>query len=377
MKKFFASVFALLSMFAMGVGYAAEYHYFYSETCGHCIQVAKYFEQEQIEEQYSLHKYEIHQDPMAMEQLMRFLEKLELSITSIGTPFMVIEEEDGTLSSLLSSKPIIQYFTALKGQETGGDQSDVLASTSEVRKKSEGLNFEDMHRPSKFLAIMIPMAIADSINPCAFAVMLLLLSTILTKSKSRKKTILAGVLFAFAIFLSYFLLGIGVFEVLATAQMTVWFKWIVGGLGLLLGIANIKDYFWYGKGMLMEVPLAWRPKMMKLIQGLLSPRGAFGIGVLVSLFLLPCSSGPYVAILLMLKSENVGISSLGVSYLLLYNFLFILPMLIITFLVGGKHTSIEKIAKFKNKNTKLMHLIMGILMFLLGGYVIASIYLPI
>ena len=107
---------------------------------------------------------------------------------------------------------------------------------------------------------MVPMAAADSINPCAFAVMLLLLSTIFSKSKSRKKTIAAGLLFSLAIFLSYLLIGMGFYKVLQSA---------------------------------------------------VSPMGAFVIGILVSLFLLPCSSGPYFVVLGLLKSENVSIAGLG------------------------------------------------------------------
>jgi len=43
----------------------------------------------------------------------------------------------------------------------------------------------------KFFAIMMPAALSDSINPCAFAVMLLLLSTILSRHQSRRKTLLS------------------------------------------------------------------------------------------------------------------------------------------------------------------------------------------
>lgn len=57
-----------------------------------------------------------------------------------------------------------------------------------------------------FFAVMAPAALADSINPCAFAVMLLLLTTILTKTEDKKKTLLAGLLFSLAVFLTYFLL---------------------------------------------------------------------------------------------------------------------------------------------------------------------------
>lgn len=135
----------------------------------------------------------------------------------------------------------------------------------------KGLDGYAVHEPLKFLGVMVPMAIADSINPCAFAVMLLLLSTIFSKSKSRKRTILAGLLFSLAIFISYFLIGIGVFKLLGTTAVTQGFKRVIGILGIIIGLANIKDYFWYGEGFLMEVPMAWRPRMMKLIQGVVSP----------------------------------------------------------------------------------------------------------
>ena len=124
----------------------------------------------------------------------------------------------------------------------------------------------------------------------------------------------------------------------------------------------------------MEVPMVWRPRMMKLIQAVVSPRGAFFVGIIVSLFLLPCSSGPYVVILGLLRSENSSLTQLGVNYLILYNFIFILPMLAITFLVGLGYSSVEQLAKLKNKNTKLIHLIVGLLMIGLGAYVIGSLY---
>lgn len=285
----------------------------------------------------------------------------------MGTPFLVMEDEDQNLSFLMGAGPIIAHFKSLDEESSSGAvvQSQVEATD---------LDAEAVHHPFKLLGVMVPMALADSINPCAFAVMLLLLSTIFIKSKSKKKMVLAGLLFSLAIFISYFLMGIGVYEFLGTVETGFWFKWVVGILGVVIGLANIKDYFWYGEGFLMEVPLSWRPTMMKLIQSVISPAGAFVIGIVVSLFLLPCSSGPYFVILGLLRSENIGTSGLGMGYLAIYNLLFILPMLVITFLVGTGKSSIDKIAKLKNKNTKLIHLIVGSLMLVLGLYVISTLY---
>jgi cytochrome c biogenesis protein CcdA len=58
----------------------------------------------------------------------------------------------------------------------------------------------------KFLIILFPAALSDSINPCAFAVLFILLSSILSKFQSYRKAIFSGLLFSLAIFISYFLM---------------------------------------------------------------------------------------------------------------------------------------------------------------------------
>lgn len=226
----------------------------------------------------------------------------------------------------------------------------------------------------KFFAIMMPAALADSINPCAFAVMLLLLTSILSKTANKKKALQSGIMFALAVFVTYFLLGMGVLKLLGNMESLFWLKRIVGIIGILVGLANLKDYFWYGKGFIMEVPMSWRPLMQKIVKKVTSPWGAFVVGVIVSLFLLPCSSGPYLTILGYLSAESQTLNLRWYTYLTVYNLIFVLPMLAIAALIGFGYSTAEKIGQFKNKNTKLIHLIVGLLMLGLGIYVIGSIY---
>ena len=351
-----------------GVLLADEYHYFYGEGCSYCAKTQRYFEANHIEDTYKIIKYEIRSHPENLQILEDKLAQINLPITETKIPLMFVEKEDKIQTSLIGPAEIINYFEKGERVWEATNQTWTQPSLADNDKNSE-------QSPWKFIGILIPTALSDSINPCAFAVMLLLLSTILSKSKSRKRTIFSGVLFSLAIFLSYFLMGIWVFKLLATSTAeTSVFKWIIGVIWILIWLANIKNYFWYGKVFLMEVPRQWRPTMMKLIQWVLSPIGAFGIGILVSLFLLPCSSGPYIVILGLLSAQSNELNLLGMGYLALYNFIFILPMLAITFLVWTGKSSVEKLAKLKNKNTKLIHLGVGILMLILGGYIISSIY---
>lgn len=224
-----------------------------------------------------------------------------------------------------------------------------------------------------FFAIMMPAALSDSINPCAFAVMLLLLTTILSRHQSRRKTLLSWAFFTFAVFISYLLMWLGIFTALASSTNTFVIKLVVWILWLLVWLANIKDFFRYGKWFVMEVPRSWRPKMQSIIHKVSSPIWAFFVWLVVSIFLLPCSSWPYFTILWFLSSQSSELHSRWFLYLVVYNIIFVLPMFVIAILVWFGWASVDKLAKIKHENTKLIHLIVGLLMLGLGIYVLTTI----
>jgi cytochrome c biogenesis protein CcdA len=111
------------------------------------------------------------------------------------------------------------------------------------------------------------------------------------------------------------------------------------------------------------MPMSFRPKVQKLISNVTSPVGAFLVGVVITLFLLPCTIGPYV-ILGNILSVNSVISS--IPLLLLYNIIFIIPMLIITFVVYFGITEVQKVGEWKQRNIKYFHLVAGIILLALS-----------
>ena len=133
---------------------------------------------------------------------------------------------------------------------------------------------------------------------------------------------------------------------------------------MILGGLNIKDYFNYKKGSFAtEMPLFMRPKVKKIIKKITSPRGAFIIGFIVTLFLLPCTMGPYViASGLLAELGTLG----ALPWLMYYNLLFIIPMLIIVLLVYFGFSKVDEVSGWKERNIKKLHLIAGILLFLVG-----------
>jgi len=214
------------------------------------------------------------------------------------------------------------------------------------------------------------LALADSVNPCAIAILTMVLITILIQNPDKKRKVLyGGFAFVLSIYIGYLFYGAVIIQFFRTfAGLLRENSGIIYNslaiLAMIIGALNIKDFFKYKKGgIATEMPIFMRPKVKKIIQRITSPAGAFIIGFLVTLFLLPCTIGPYI-IASGLLSE-LGILG-ALPWLLYYNLLFILPMLIIVVLIYYGSARIEDVSGWKERNIKLLHLIAGILLFLVG-----------
>jgi len=413
MKKLILGFFLLFGLF-ISISSAQDYIFFYWNGCPHCTKVEKFFVEKNVDKYFSLEKKEIYFNRNNLDYFNEYIEKLGLPSDQVGVPMLIIDSELDSCTYLAWDKSIIDFFekklddlhlwcedencdpmtcdhqdcthencqkqwVVIKSVENQSiDKNnelieDELSLEEELILGENIVNDKDvLNKRMRFFGIMMPAALADSINPCAFAVMLLLLTAILSRHQSRRKTLLSGLLFAFAVFLSYFAMGLWLFSALATMTNTYILKIIVWTLGILVWLANLKDYFWYGKFFVMEVPMSWRPKLQDLIHGVSSPWWAFFIWLLVSIFLLPCSSWPYFTILGYLSAESKELHTWWYIYLLVYNLIFVLPMAIIAILVAFGYSTVDKLAKIKHTNTKLIHLIVWLLMLWLWVYVLVT-----
>jgi len=214
------------------------------------------------------------------------------------------------------------------------------------------------------------LALADSVNPCAIAVLAMILMALLIQNpEKRKKVLFGGLAFVAAVYIGYLVYGIIIiqffkmFAEFLRENSTYVFKGLAI-LAMLIGALNIRDFFFYKKGKFAtEMPIAMRPKVKKLIKNITSPTGAFVIGFVVTLFLLPCTIGPYIV-------ASGLLSELGtfgaLPWLLYYNLIFVIPMLIIVGLIYFGFTKVDRVSGWKERNIRNLHLIAGILLFLVG-----------
>lgn len=208
------------------------------------------------------------------------------------------------------------------------------------------------------LTVVLTAAI-DSINPCAIGVLILMLSVVLTSGGSTRRMIFFGVLYVFAIFLVYLLAGIGLVYYFARVPLFVaeYISIAVGILIALAGLLEIKDYFWYGRWFSLSIPEG-AAKRLHNYAARSTAWGVIFLGAFVSAVELPCTGAPYLAIITVLSQYFDFTAFL---LLVLYNLIFVLPLLVILFLVaGGK--KLQDIKAWKQETRPAMRFAIGLLL---------------
>jgi len=187
-------------------------------------------------------------------------------------------------------------------------------------------------------------------------------------SGDKKRALYGGLAFTLSIYITYFLFGLGLLQLITVTNLAGFISKIVGVIALIIGLANIKDFFFYGGGgFVMEIPRNWRPTLKKILNGVTSPLGAFLAGFVVTLFELPCTGGPYFFVIGLL-SQAESVTSI-IPTLLFYNLVFVLPLLFIVAVVYFGFSSVQKAEEWKEKNIRALHLVAGIIMLILGVWV--------
>lgn len=225
------------------------------------------------------------------------------------------------------------------------------------------------------LAKVVSLAFADAVNPCAFAVLTMLLVSIIAYNPHKRANIIwAGLSFSVAVFVMYLVYGLFIIKSFQLVQgittVRPFLYKTLGGVAILLGILQIKDFFSYKVGSFAtEMPVSWRPKVKSIIGKVTSPAGAFGVGIFVTLFLLPCTIGPYIILGGLLSVMEI-LKTLPT--LLLYNVIFVSPMLLITLIVYLGLSRVEDVQNWKDKNIRILHLVAGFLILGLGVAMMAE-----
>jgi len=213
------------------------------------------------------------------------------------------------------------------------------------------------------ISTIVVTAAIDSINPCAIGVLILMMSVIMTTGRSVKRLLLLGSVYITAVFTVYLLAGLGLMYTLSALPLflTQYISLTVGLIIIFAGIIEIKDFFWYGRWFSLSIP----PRFAKMLHNKAARTTIPGVallGAFVSAVELPCTGAPYLAIITLLSQY---FDSSALMLLILYNIIFVLPLIVILILVASG-VKIYNVKKWKQDNRGTMRLLIGILLVAMG-----------
>ncbi|MGD0328867.1 MAG: cytochrome c biogenesis CcdA family protein [Nitrososphaeria archaeon] len=213
--------------------------------------------------------------------------------------------------------------------------------------------------------LVIGAGLIDGINPCAFAVLLYFVTVLFTFRKDTKgRVFLVGLLYMFAVFLAYLIIGLTLLRLMVIVKYYEYIATaIIGLIVMAMGALNIKDYFWYGHGLSLKIPDFQWINIRKWVHKFTLP-AVFGIGLLVGLFEFPCTGAIYLGILAMLSLSQT--SALALSYLILYNIAFVLPLFALLLIASNRGIKEFSFSRWKEHENRNMRLVLGIITIAVG-----------
>ena len=211
------------------------------------------------------------------------------------------------------------------------------------------------------IPLVIASALIDSINPCAFSVLIFLLISIVTLENRRGILMVGGVYIA-AVFIFYLLSGFGLFTLVSLSGFSRALSLIGATVAVVLGVISVLDVLRNRDEFLLVIPASKKEQIERYISTASLP-AAFVLGIFVGIFELPCTGGIYLAIL-GLMSRNYTLME-GLPYLVLYNFIFVLPLILILLLVSYG-VAPERANVWRVRHRRTLRLIVGLAMIAIG-----------
>ncbi len=201
-----------------------------------------------------------------------------------------------------------------------------------------------MNQQTLTLPAVIGAGLIDSLNPCAFALLLVFVSTMLAMLQrqsdaagaalARRWLLSRGGIYILGIFLTYLALGFGLLGALQAAKVlssSHLVSRIAALVALGLGLVVMQEALLPELGSRLSAHM--NMSRMRNLVGRMSVPALFGAGMLVGLCTVPCAGAVYLAVLALLSAQATILA--GVGYLVLYNVVFVAPLVIILALASS------------------------------------------
>ncbi len=339
-------------------------YFFWSQHCPHCLAARPQIEEmARAQPWIALHSLEVSNNRANVRQYVEMAESLGQQAQSV--PAFLFCQQMWTGWDSTTGMALQQALASCRA----GSTTKAGTSPSLNLPLLGTLDTQALSLP--LLTLLV--AGMDAFNPCAFFVLLFLLSLLAHQQEQRRMWLIGGifVLFSGLMYFAFMAAWLGIFRIMGALP---WVTFGAGALALAIGLINIKDFFAFKQGVSLSIPEAQRADIFRrsrLVMAAGSLPAMLAATILLAIaanfYELLCTAG-FPMVYTRILTMQVADSSRQMLYLALYNTIYVLPLLLIVVAfvrtVGGR--------KLSEREGRLLKLLSGLMMLELGLLLLAA-----
>jgi len=346
---------------------ALQLYFFWSKTCPHCLQARPFVEQLAGQHDWvRLHDLELTEKPGNARLYINLAASIGQEARSVPAFLFCGQMITGFDSAEGVGAMLVEQLEICRARAHTAGEPAVTAQDRVALPQLPRLGDVDLESWS-LPAVAIVLGALDSFNPCAFFVLLFLLS-LLVNARSRARMLVVGGLFVLVSGAAYFVFMAAWLNLFLVIGHLYWVTLAAGALALLIGLLNVKDYFWFKTGPSLSVPDSAKPGLFRRMRGLVGAErmgtvlaGTLALAIVANAYELLCTAG-FPMVFTRLLTLNPLPAAAYYGYLALYCVVYILPLLAI---VGLFVLTLGR-RKLSEREGRILKLVSGLMMTALG-----------
>ena len=336
---------------------------FWSLTCPHCLTARP-----QILELVSqhgwirLHDHELSENPANVERFIELAKSLGEEAQAVPTLIYCGQMEVGWEDRPTAANAFLSRLESCR-QHGANSATPPLATPSLNIPLIGEIDAAKLSLP----LLTVLLAGLDAFNPCAFFVLLFLLSLLVHQQNRQRMLIIGGVFVAFS-GLMYFAFMAAWLNLFLLIGSLPWVTAAAGLVALLMAAVNLKDYLFFHQGITLSIPEGGKADIFQRARRVLNAGNLPAmlattvlLAIAANFYELLCTAGfPMVFTRLLTLQESS--TTQHYLYLALYNVIYVLPLLLIV-LAFVRSMGARKLSE---REGRLLKLLSGLMMFGLG-----------
>jgi len=337
-------------------------YYFWSRYCPHCLDAKPFINKlPQTYPWLTLKSYDLIGNKSNQQRYVLMAERLDQPATSVPAFIFCNQIIVGYGDENTTGKELVERL--LRCHEQNAPQQIEEEQRFNIPGLGE-MHYQDFSLPVFTLLI----AALDAFNPCAFFILFFLLS-LMVHQHSRARMLVIGCIFVLCSGVMYFLFMSAWLNLFLITEQLILITATAGVIAIVFGSINIKDYFYFKKGVSLSLSDTARTRLFARIRQL-TQSGSW-VTMITATVILSIAANSYellcTAGLPMVYTRVLTLNDLSNTqyylYLAFYNVVYIIPLLLIvlifTLTLGSK--------KISEKEGRILKLLSGTMMLGLGG----------